>query len=787
MRSIRSKNKVLPGWAIWAILIVCGGLTYFLIPSERVLLERQVEDGRDAASALATLRKLPDSEKARNPANYALLELKLTRKTLKPKNTNEIHNLIIKACREYGRFSSRREFLNEIEALLQMSRQPDKDFEAMSPHLVRFPYDAQLDFIKTTAEKALANNQPVLSAELRTLLLQKLKDQKYKVEVARYLNKEVAKLPEALQVETLELIKLWRAAAKPEKGLEILVQHEKTLSGDLFKEAPEFARLKIDLHRELGQTAEAFDLVNRFYNNSEGTAKEGLFELWLTIGREANKIEELFPIVKKKAEEAPQDLKLWETYGDLASGSTNTIKYAIDAYQKLCLIITNRGDLYLKLAQTYEWSNQPEAAFNTYLIALKLKQEKAIDRLLDLNPGLYRHTELAEAFNEQTDMVNNSTRLLDLTRLQMEAGNFDRALRGYEQLIQTQNQNTNLFKEYGQILMRLYEFEKALVVYKKAEQMSPKDKSILKANAEILYHMGNYEDSFKYYELLIADSPNIDVLESYAALAEALGQLNKLAQSIEVRISLSTNVISYDYHQLAYSRKLLGQTNAFIATLKEGLKRFPDDASLRLQTVLALQETEQFDQAAEYLIKHPELKKNAELLQMYIGLLVSSQKLKEAEAFFAKEVPSQFRTNPGLLESEAYVYESLKQPENALKIYAKLRQINPTEIRYTANYARMLCLAGRYKEALPFVPMIESGVDKERLHLLAQIHAAASKFKLAEDYQKQYIASRPENMPQAWGFLGDIYLSRGEKTMAKRAYQRGLDELKSQLSLKRAL
>jgi tetratricopeptide (TPR) repeat protein len=335
--------------------------------------------------------------------------------------------------------------------------------------------------------------------------------------------------------------------------------------------------------------------------------------------------------------------------------------------------------------------------------------------------------------------------------------------------------------------MRLYEFEKALAVYKKAEKINPKDKAVLKDIAEILYHIGNYEESFKYYEILITQNPGLDILESYAVLAEALGQLNKLAQSIEMRITLSTNIVAWDYHQLAFSRKLLGQNNSFIATLKEGLNRFPNDASLRLQTVLALQETEQFNQAAEYLIQHPELKNNSELMQMYVGLLVRSQKLKEAQLFFTREVPEKFRSHPGLLESEAYVYETLKQPEKSLQIYAKLRKIDPDEIRYTANYARMLCLTGRYKEALPFVPLIEKGADKERFHLLAQIHSAAAKYKLAENYQKQYIALQPDDLPQAWGFLGDIYLSRGEKTLAKRAYQRGLEEIRKGLGLKSSL
>jgi predicted negative regulator of RcsB-dependent stress response len=65
---------------------------------------------------------------------------------------------------------------------------------------------------------------------------------------------------------------------------------------------------------------------------------------------------------------------------------------------------------------------------------------------------------------------------------------------------------------------------------------------------------------------------------------------------------------------------------------------------------------------------------------------------------------------------------------------------------------------------------------------MAQVLATSGYYKEAEKWQQRYVATRPSDLPQAYGFLGDVRLSRGDRVNARRAYQKGLDSMMHSIS-----
>src|SRR5688572_6438455 len=114
-------------WPVLAGLIGgCLVLAYFFLPSDRLLLERQIRDGF-TESALKTLRQLPAGERQKDPAYFTLTELRLLRKSLK--SNEEADRQFLVACQAFEKFGFREEFAEEISARIPWITQLPSAYE----------------------------------------------------------------------------------------------------------------------------------------------------------------------------------------------------------------------------------------------------------------------------------------------------------------------------------------------------------------------------------------------------------------------------------------------------------------------------------------------------------------------------------------------------------------------------------------------------------------------------------------------------------------------------------
>jgi tetratricopeptide (TPR) repeat protein len=196
-----------------------------------------------------------------------------------------------------------------------------------------------------------------------------------------------------------------------------------------------------------------------------------------------------------------------------------------------------------------------------------------------------------------------------------------------------------------------------------------------------------------------------------------------------------------------------------------------------LQTAYALAAENQLPDAVKVLAEHPDLRKSPEVIQFYLMLLVQGQQIKEAKAFLGSGIAPELLETPALLGLRAQVAEADDRLDEASGIFARLHQAEPKNTEYGLNHARLLAARGKTAEAKQVLALYEDDPNPEILKLFAMVYNAAGDYPTAEKYQRRYLATRPKEMPQSWGFLGDILLSRGDKLNARRAYQRGLNEM----------
>jgi tetratricopeptide (TPR) repeat protein len=339
-----------------------------------------------------------------------------------------------------------------------------------------------------------------------------------------------------------------------------------------------------------------------------------------------------------------------------------------------------------------------------------------------------------------------------------------------------------VLREFGFLQADLYDYGLALSTLQQAAKRLPADGELKKAIAECLFRLHRYEESLAAYEEVVAAGADADTYDSYTTLAESLGKPDKVIAGLQGKLASTNLVAGMDYMRLAHLHARQGQTNQMRQAMQVGLSRFPEDPGLRLQLANALSDQRQWLEAARTLAPHPDLRTDPEIGGMYLSLLVQAQDFRSAAAYLASKPSPAVTNSVGYLEAAAQVHESEKAFETTLSIYARLRAERPDELRHTLNYGRMLAVLNRQKEAEAILHSLLGHTEPEVLKLAAEVYTAARKYRLAEQYQKRYLATNPPELHKEYGFLGDIRLSRGDKVNARRAYQRGLDHLYAKLA-----
>ncbi len=739
---------------IFGILAVSGLIAFLLLPNERTLIERLMRDG-SYEKALKLSLDTSQAKRARSARFFTYVDLRCQRMILKTPSAPEQFRLLDRTLHAYSQFQFAEEFFPEILSLAS-NLAPESGLQPkLKPFVDRMPRESKRVLTETLVPLYLAHDQTLAAAHTYT---------------------DYWRIRPHGEKEVLEMVKLWRFSENPSNALDAVdawLPRAKNLERETRRA---FDRLRIDLLREQNSAEDAFLATKALYAQSTTEEQSGLFELLTETAIGSGNAKKVLPEMIDRAKLHPNDARLWRSILDL-SAAEGELKIAIEACKQLRRLDPKDSKIIMSQAQFYEWQDNASDAFDAYMDALKFREPGAVDRLLKLNEGLYRDAELADAIEAQPGITRGRAIALPVARLLARANKFESAKRNFEFVVEQSKGKVEPVLEYGSLLSALFDYDEALKLFDNAVRANPENESLKQQLAETHMRLENPEEAIRIYEELVPSTTDEEMLNKLLVLAESSGKIDTARATIRRKLKIGKNVAPEDYLRLDYFDTLVGAIDKAAETVKEGVARFPQDEMLRLQAGYTLSTAKQYNEALAILKEHKSLKTNPAIVQIYLSLLILGQNFKEARTFISGGIAPEHLAIPAIVELRAQVEEAENKLLNAIDLLVQLRQSDRENVVYALNHARLLSVVGKNKEALEILTPHLNSRQPEVLQLASQVFSAAGEHRKAEMFQRAYLATEPKELPQAWGFLGDIYLSIGSKIDAKRAYKRGLQEL----------
>jgi len=742
----------LPIWGLMGILLACAITFYLLVPNQKKLLNRLVQDGK-AKRALKVLDSLSKNEMARDPEFYELMRLRLNRQLLDPKDKSGVIAQLEACLQALEHSSSNQELLSEVLHSISSLNDCPQGVKLIAPHLDSLPNALRQTLVSALVRDALASNQAELAAVTYENCLRPF--------------------PPA-ETNLVEAVRLWRAAAKPDRAIRVLGDFEQQSGKGSSALSPVLAELKFNLLREVSRNSEAFDLASSLtsQNNEEAARQKWLKRMQGTAGGAAQH-KKLLEEYRHHVQTVPADAGTWRLIAEISTAA-NDLPSAMEALQKL--ISLTPGDLAAQkqLAQLYEWNGDPNGAFDLYIKLAEQKDAAALERLVALNPGLYRDRDVLRLLRGLGAEASQDKYRLIFARLLTKHGEYAEANLLYQKHLHGKPDDTAVLEEYAQTLKRQHAYARALVNWKSLQQLKPEDEAVRGRIAEAYYLLGDFDESLRAYQRLAKRSTDLATIVKYCTLAESMGDFRSLSEALGREMELKEQVAPDDFIKLAYVFNLLGAVAEQRGALERGLARFPESDTLRIQLCVLLVENKEARQALPILARSHSLKTDLEALRLYLDLLIASGDYATAERFLKTGIDEKIMDAQSITLLQAVIYEGNQNEVAAERIYQKLVQQHPGEISYALNYLQILTKRGKTRQARSVLQPLLKNPTPAILKEAAQIYTELGDYKEAERLQIRLMELSGKAGFQDWSYLGDIRYSAGSHSAAHRAYRQAL-------------
>jgi tetratricopeptide (TPR) repeat protein len=750
--TLHDAKPILPRWTIAALLVACGIGAYLLLPDDAQLIEDLLRDGK-TAEARRQLERVSAAARRHEPDRFRRLELQVARRELPagdPAARRAFWSQAIGSWRE-SNYSS--DVLEEFLPVLPLLRDLPEAWRVLQPDFVRAPPSQRTRLTALLIGAALAANQPATAAA---------------VQAAAF---PAGSRPAAA---ALELARLWQLAGQPAAALE-------ALGAD--PTAAVQAR-RMELLRALNRNREVFDLLRARLDAApaappDPAAIEDLVAVALQAGQPADAV----PYLRRLVQHRPDDLSALRRLRDVLV-SAGTASAAIDVAARAVAAGGRAADDVRAQARILEWSGEPGPAFDAWLDLGRRGDREAVDRLIALNPGLYRDPDLVSALERIVPVPDRPDYTQRLARLEVALGRYDAALAHFTRYLADLPDDVPSLVEVARIQIELNRFTEADALLRRAAQLCPGDPAIERELAAALVWQGRNAEALTLYARLAARSPTEEITDPYTRLAESLGRYDELARGLRLRIQASPTPEARDYLMLAYAHEVGGDPAARRAALAEGLQRLPDDDELRLQLASALNDAKRLTEAQALLARHRRLHADPVAAALYLELMRLNDDTAAERLFLATPFAPPAARDDNVRERCALAWEALHDFAAAEKLWRELLAERPEDPARVADLARLLLGRGRTREASALLAPLLVDPPPPVLRLAAEVALAAGDPRAAEKYQSAYLTARPEAPASDWSALGDIRLSRGDRSGARSAYTEALRRLQGVIARK---
>jgi tetratricopeptide (TPR) repeat protein len=481
----------------------------------------------------------------------------------------------------------------------------------------------------------------------------------------------------------------------------------------------------------------------------------------------------LLEVYRQAVQTNPADVTTWRLIAaiSVAADDRDLVK---ESLQKLILLVPGDVAVREQLAQLYEWDDEPSLAFDLYLKLAEQDNAAAIERLIALNPGLYRDKDVMGLLRRVGGRAHQDRYRLILARLLTKHGEYAEAYSLYREHLRQEPNDFVVMEEYAQTLQRQQAYDGALTVWTTLRKLKPEDESVRGHIAEVHYLLGDFESSLRAYQQLAKRSTDLAAIRKYCTLAESLGELQSLSEALAREMELKGQGAPEDFIKLAYVFNLLGADGKRQGVLERGVILFPTNDALRIQLSVLLVEKKEGDKALPIMARSHSLKTDLDALRLYLELLIGSGKYAAAEMFLKTGIAEKLLDTHSIVLLQALIHEGNQNDAAAERIHQKLYRQHPGESVYALNYLRILIRLGKAREARTVLQPLLKDPTPQILREASQVYAELGDYKEAEKVQARVMGLPGKARFQDWSYLGDIRYSAGKRSAARRAYRQAL-------------
>lgn len=735
------------GNVILLIVVVVGGI-YAVFPGNRTLLERLIESG-EYEDAIERIQEIDAITFSKDPAYYRNTEIRLRRLiALEEKDINAWEPLFKDAWEYYIGLHApetlQGELLNIIP-LLPTSSEAASYVQQNHQHL-------SLKDWKPIAEKlsqhALALSEPHIAALL------------YRQTIAE---------EDTTYANLIALLKIRAYADQPQEALEDIETLRPRIR--LSQEEKNTLALKeINLLQATNQVSKAFDIAYAQWEAEPSRIQDDAFYAMIeTLSIQSDRQRDALPLMRQRLAATPEDQQLFQRYLALTL-ATGQIDQSRDALIKRIQQGLASTEDRRQLAQIYEWQSLPDKAFDLYMELARQGDRDALDRMIALNAGLFRHYDLAETLQTSFPKENVTHYRTYYARLLTQIGDYENAVKQYQQLVEASEQpSAKIYAEMADAAMTMYDFEQAILAYRKAIAINPDDPLNIRRKKDIAWLLslnGQYEESLAEYQAIFREHREEDMLPAIISLASILGKEQLYYDTLETIISLNDTQEPTDANSKFHRMEDHGIEQTWQTTM--------DQYRRTLAQLYADQK--RYKEALNVLQSHSQLLKNASLLELYLYLLASNQQFAQAvHVLESEDIPTALLEDPRILRVSIWLYESVGKPQRAL-IYAEhMHHKAPEDQELLFTYARLLAYNGSPKRARALIEeQLQNASGADFYRLAADIALMSENYKDAEAYLTLYINTLDHPTSEDLALLADTRLARGDARGARVAYNLAL-------------
>lgn len=739
-------RKILSWQQLIGILAGCGVLVFFLLPDDPRMLENLIHDGQ-AGEARRVLQRVTPEERAADPVRFAVAEQKLARLELGDRPSAAARDAFVSSSLARWRATDHApEVLELLLADLGQARDVKALWSSLDETWASVPTEQREAWVKALVPLALAQEQPGVAATIFARL------------------HGVSPTDEAAAVE---LARLERLAGRSAAALTALAE----IPADRLQE------LRITLLRELNQNAAALAILSaeleRLERAGEAPTKDQV-GLIAAVARGAGRSEVALPWVRDYVEAHPDDLAGWRSLVVLQreTGAAN----AAAASQARVVRLSGRDPAELReWGRLLEGSGQPGAAYDVWM-ELGLRGDlAAVDRLIQLNPGLYRDRDLARVLERVVPVSGHTEYTLQLARLLTQVGRYDAAQASYVLYLETVPTDAAAMVELARLQGELYRYEEAAEWLQRAEALGSLDAGTRRKLSEAWVATGELDRALGVLRDLARETRELDDYGAYFRLARGLGAYDDFVEGLRGVIATDDATPS-DYLTLAYGYSLLGRTQDSEGALREGLERFPGHADIVIRYAYTVSDARRYREAQAIIERHPQLRSGLEPARLYLVVMRLNNDLAAERAYLQSDLAPVVWDDAETRHLLARAYLALEDWVAAEALLEGLHRLMPNDWNVTGDLVLTLQRLGRAKEAQAMLTPLLATNQPEAWRMAAEVATALNEHGEAERCQLRYLDLVAPGTARDWGALGDIRLSRGDVTGAKRAYQRALRE-----------